>query len=85
MYVCMYVCMYASIYAHIGLDIPEVDLVIHYELPQQMENFVHRTGRTGRATYFLAYMHGYMHTYIHTEYRDYRRWKVSYRREGLHI
>ncbi|XP_039053608.1 DEAD-box ATP-dependent RNA helicase 53, mitochondrial-like [Hibiscus syriacus] len=32
-----------------GLDIPSVDLVIHYELPNTSETFVHRTGRTGRA------------------------------------
>ncbi|XP_039025554.1 DEAD-box ATP-dependent RNA helicase 3, chloroplastic-like isoform X1 [Hibiscus syriacus] len=32
-----------------GLDIPNVDLVIHYELPNNAETFVHRSGRTGRA------------------------------------
>ncbi|KEH33610.1 putative RNA helicase [Medicago truncatula] len=32
-----------------GLDIPNVDLVIHYELPNNSEIFVHRSGRTGRA------------------------------------
>lgn len=32
-----------------GLDIPNVDLVIHYELPNDSETFVHRSGRTGRA------------------------------------
>ena len=32
-----------------GLDIEEVDLVINYELPEDMENYVHRIGRTGRA------------------------------------
>ncbi|KAL6513232.1 DEAD-box ATP-dependent RNA helicase 3, chloroplastic [Orobanche gracilis] len=36
-----------------GLDIPNVDLltslVIHYELPNNPETFVHRSGRTGRA------------------------------------
>ncbi|KAJ0807484.1 putative RNA helicase [Helianthus annuus] len=32
-----------------GLDVPNVDLVIHYELPNNSEIFVHRTGRTGRA------------------------------------
>ncbi|KAK9194955.1 hypothetical protein WN943_003070 [Citrus x changshan-huyou] len=32
-----------------GLDIPNVDLIIHYELPNDPETFVHRSGRTGRA------------------------------------
>ncbi|KAL1197539.1 DEAD-box ATP-dependent RNA helicase 53 [Cardamine amara subsp. amara] len=32
-----------------GLDVPNVDLIIHYELPNNSETFVHRTGRTGRA------------------------------------
>lgn len=32
-----------------GLDIPSVDAVIHYRLPSQIDSFVHRTGRTGRA------------------------------------
>ncbi|XP_031505225.1 DEAD-box ATP-dependent RNA helicase 53, mitochondrial-like [Nymphaea colorata] len=32
-----------------GLDIPNVDLVIHYEMPSTSEIFVHRSGRTGRA------------------------------------
>jgi hypothetical protein len=32
-----------------GLDIPDVDLVVHYELPQDPESFLHRSGRTGRA------------------------------------
>ncbi|XP_043689533.1 DEAD-box ATP-dependent RNA helicase 9-like isoform X2 [Telopea speciosissima] len=32
-----------------GLDVPNVDLVIHYELPSTSEIFVHRSGRTGRA------------------------------------
>ncbi|CAL9210373.1 unnamed protein product, partial [Musa hybrid cultivar] len=31
------------------LDIPNVDLVIHYELPNTSELFVHRFGRTGQA------------------------------------
>lgn len=32
-----------------GLDIPNVDLVVHYEIPNDPETFVHRSGRTGRA------------------------------------
>ncbi|XP_024519673.1 DEAD-box ATP-dependent RNA helicase 3A, chloroplastic [Selaginella moellendorffii] len=32
-----------------GLDITDVDLIIHYDLPRDSETFVHRSGRTGRA------------------------------------
>lgn len=32
-----------------GLDIPHVERVINYHLPQQMENYIHRAGRTARA------------------------------------
>ncbi|CAN0272964.1 unnamed protein product, partial [Ectocarpus fasciculatus] len=32
-----------------GLDIPGVDMVFHYRLPNEKESFVHRSGRTGRA------------------------------------
>ncbi|MEI6124165.1 MAG: DEAD/DEAH box helicase [Bacteroidota bacterium] len=31
-----------------GIDIPDVDFVINYDLPEQVENYVHRVGRTGR-------------------------------------
>lgn len=31
-----------------GVDIPNVDYVINYDLPEIAENYVHRVGRTGR-------------------------------------
>ncbi len=31
-----------------GLDIPEVDTIIHYQLPAKEESFIHRNGRTAR-------------------------------------
>ena len=31
-----------------GIDIPNVEFVINYDLPEQAENYVHRVGRTGR-------------------------------------
>lgn len=32
-----------------GLDVPDVDQVLHYDLPRAPEAYVHRAGRTGRA------------------------------------
>ena len=31
-----------------GIDVPGVDFVINYDLPERAENYVHRVGRTGR-------------------------------------
>ncbi len=33
-----------------GIDIPSVDFVVNYDLPDVAENYVHRVGRTGRGT-----------------------------------
>lgn len=31
-----------------GIDIPNVDYVVNYDMPEEPENYVHRVGRTGR-------------------------------------
>ena len=33
-----------------GIDIPDVDYVVNYDLPDKPESYVHRVGRTGRGT-----------------------------------
>jgi ATP-dependent RNA helicase RhlE len=33
-----------------GIDVPNVDFVINYDLPDSSEQYVHRVGRTGRGT-----------------------------------
>ncbi len=33
-----------------GIDIPDVDMVVNYDIPDVSENYVHRVGRTGRGT-----------------------------------
>jgi ATP-dependent RNA helicase DDX21 len=42
-------CLVATNVAARGLDIPEVDLVIQCEPPKDVEAYIHRAGRTGRA------------------------------------
>ena len=32
-----------------GIDIPEITHVVHFDFPQNTEEYIHRTGRTGRA------------------------------------
>jgi ATP-dependent RNA helicase RhlE len=32
-----------------GLDVKDIELVVNYDLPDDVENYVHRIGRTGRA------------------------------------
>ena len=32
-----------------GLDVKDIDVVINYDMPLQLEEYVHRIGRTGRA------------------------------------
>jgi ATP-dependent RNA helicase RhlE len=31
-----------------GIDVPDVEFVVNYDLPENLENYVHRVGRTGR-------------------------------------
>ena len=33
-----------------GLDIPNIEHVVHYQVPRTSESYVHRSGRTARAT-----------------------------------
>jgi ATP-dependent RNA helicase RhlE len=34
-----------------GIDIPNVEFVVNYDMPEQPENYIHRVGRTGRGTH----------------------------------
>ena len=39
-----------------GLDLPGVKHVINYDMPDDIENYVHRIGRTGRLVYYNMYI-----------------------------
>lgn len=41
--------MVATDVAARGIDVKEITLVVNYDLPDQLEDYVHRIGRTGRA------------------------------------
>jgi len=41
--------MVATDVAARGIDVKDIDLVINYDIPDKMEYYVHRIGRTGRA------------------------------------
>jgi ATP-dependent RNA helicase DDX23/PRP28 len=32
-----------------GIDVPDINLVVNYDMPAQIEPYTHRIGRTGRA------------------------------------
>lgn len=32
-----------------GLDISDIDIVVHYQVPKSTESYIHRSGRCGRA------------------------------------
>ena len=42
-------CLVATDVAARGLDIPEIDLVIQTAPPSDIDSYIHRSGRTGRA------------------------------------
>lgn len=42
-------CLVATNVAARGLDIPEIDLVIQLSPPKEVDSYIHRSGRTGRA------------------------------------
>jgi superfamily II DNA/RNA helicase len=52
-----------------GLDIPEVDVIIHYQLPNSETVMIHRNGRTARmhnagTAYFLLDADDYLPTFL---------------------
>ena len=59
-----------------GLDIPEMQHVIHYHLPGSEEAYIHRTGRTARwdaegSSYLILHSEERVPEYLATEVEDY--------------
>lgn len=59
-----------------GLDIPEMQHVIHYHLPGSEEAYIHRTGRTARwdaegCSYLILHAEEHVPEYLATEVEDY--------------
>lgn len=59
-----------------GLDIPDVDNIVHYHLPETEDNYIHRVGRTARwdkegRTFFLLNAEETLPDYVKEEVADY--------------
>ncbi len=59
-----------------GLDIPDIDNIIHYHLPETEDNYVHRVGRTARwdkegTTFFLLGPGEYLPEYVSSEHEEF--------------
>ena len=59
-----------------GLDIPDVDNIIHYHFPETEDSYVHRVGRTARwdkegRTFFLLGPEEHLPEYVSKEHEEY--------------
>ncbi|MFY8021973.1 MAG: DEAD/DEAH box helicase [Bacteroidia bacterium] len=55
-----------------GLDIPEIEVVVHYQLPASLDVMIHRNGRTARMNaggiaYFLLDIDDFLPEFIHVK------------------
>ncbi|WP_111709238.1 DEAD/DEAH box helicase [Lutibacter citreus] len=61
-----------------GIDVPEMDFIIHYELPTRPDEFIHRNGRTARmhsngTAYILKSQHEELPIFI----KDYEELQIN--------
>ncbi|KAF7684294.1 Pre-mRNA-processing ATP-dependent RNA helicase PRP5 [Astathelohania contejeani] len=61
-----YKCLVATSVASRGIDIPNLECVINYDCPHQLDEYIHRVGRTGRAGH-----KGYAYTFVCEEEAKY--------------
>ncbi len=60
-----------------GLDIPDVDNIIHYHFPETEDSYVHRVGRTARwdkegRTFFILGPEEHLPEYVTNEHEEYK-------------
>ena len=60
-----------------GLDIPDVDNIIHYQLPDTGDSYVHRVGRTARwdkegRTFFILGPDEHLPEYVSNDHEEYQ-------------
>ena len=60
-----------------GLDIPDVDNIIHYHLPETEDSYVHRVGRTARwdkegRTFFILGPDEHLPEYVSNDHEEYQ-------------
>src|SRR5690606_33076986 len=63
-----------------GVDIPNVDYVVNYDLPDESENYVHRVGRTGRGV-----AKGIAYSFCSTEEKPILKAIESYLGKPIHV
>lgn len=56
--------MIATDVASRGLDVKEINYVINYDMPKEIETYIHRIGRTGRKNQSGGYFEGTAITYV---------------------
>lgn len=59
-----------------GLDIPDIDNIIHYHIPESEDGYIHRVGRTARweahgRAFFLLAPEEHIPEYVDSEVEDY--------------
>lgn len=63
-----------------GLDIQQIDLVVNYHVPQDAKVYVHRIGRTGRASHV-----GKAYTFVSPEEKDAMRRVIKFIQEEIPV
>jgi superfamily II DNA/RNA helicase len=71
-----------------GLDIPDIQNIVHYHLPESQEGYIHRVGRTARwdatgRTFFILNSEEHIPDYVEGDIEDYQLRSLS--KEGMEV